>query len=321
MIIKIKGRKDHNFRQIVEYLHKEQGNHEALFTYVHNIEVDPDNQAGMIAAFKENENYRKKRKNGVAFFHDILSFSPEDSTVILNNLDMLRDLTAEYIQLRAPHAIAIARPHIEENHVHIHLIISGTERESAQSIRMTKGALEKLKQSIRAYQQEHYPQLVHGYQQGKTAEAKNTYTHATWQMENRGQVQDKKAVLKSIVLKALKQTDSWEDLGNLLETAEMEFYKRGGKLYGVIWQGKKYRFSTLIKEEQQQFQQLKQTQISPKKAAFSDFLDKTISTERWQQIQEDLVKLEAQRRATAAFWQEQKETKGPDLGAEFFENL
>ena len=64
--IKSIGRKDANFGQLITCLHKQEGGSETSFTLLHNIfDVSPNDMKGIEQAFKENNRYRKKRKNGV----------------------------------------------------------------------------------------------------------------------------------------------------------------------------------------------------------------------------------------------------------------
>lgn len=66
-------------------------------------------------AFYDNDAFRKKRKNGVVIYHEVLSFSSKDKIT----LEMLEDLTQKYIALRANDAVVLAKPHIEEGHIHV----------------------------------------------------------------------------------------------------------------------------------------------------------------------------------------------------------
>ena len=315
MIIKVTSRKDTNFRQIVEYIHKEDIDADQVFTYIHNINTDPDDLEGMIAAFHENEQYRKKRKNGVAFYHDVLSFSPKDAGAIRENLDMLRDLTEQYIRLRCPNAIAIARPHIEEDHVHIHIILSATEQEQAKSVRVSKAELAAIKQQIRAYQQAHYPELVHSYQSEYPQQAQGTYTHATWQMDKRGAIQEHKEKLKSILVREIQRADSWNDLIHRLSIEDISIYKRGGKISGIKWKHKKYRFSTLIRDESVQLYQTRvhdifnqnQKEVYKKSLDPMGLLAECKLPMKWQAIQADIEAMEEDRIRTEQMWQEQQD--------------
>lgn len=302
MIVKSTSRKDTGFQQIVDYLHKESFEGRGAFTYVHNIDIDPDDQEAMIEAFRYNDSFRKKRKNGVAFYHEILSFSPNDSATIKDNLDMLRDLTEQYILLRSPNALAIARPHIEEDHIHIHCIISASERESSRTVRISKSMLEEIKKQVRAYQQQHYPELLYSYQKGKDVHSEKTKSHATWQMELNGRKQDKKEQLKNLVIDVLQLSDSFNEALVLLKERGIGIYRRKEKFVGIIWNNRKYRFSTLIRDEKER-QQIQQS-LNPEiyghaSNPMEDYLQRIgmqSTSSKWQQIQYDLERMENQRK-------------------------
>lgn len=313
MILKSTSRKDTNFRQIVAYLHKEQRVGEQAITYLHNMNVsDPDDFESIIKAFQENEQYRKQRKKGVVFFHEIMAFAPKDSVEIFQNPDLLRDLIDRYIQLRAPHAVVLAKPHVEENHIHIHFVISGSEWGSDCSTRVSRFDLEKIKEQIRAYQREQYPELEHSYQPNRGEVTISGHSHATWQMEKRGQVQDKKERLKTILLNVLKESPSWNELIKLLSQNGIRTYKRQGRIAGIIWQDRKYRFTTLIKEEKkhQRIEQLlvKETDLS-KENKLLDLFDVPVDSEQWLRIQQELEEMERTRQQ----WVQRREHQ-KDLG-------
>ena len=111
----------------------------------------------MIAEFKANDKYRKKRKNGVVAYHEILSFSPEDEQHLTKA--MLFDLAQQYIQLRGENALCIAQAHLQENHKHIHLLFSGVEYRSSITLRLDNKNFRRIRKEIERYQREHYPEL------------------------------------------------------------------------------------------------------------------------------------------------------------------
>ena len=59
--------------------------------------------------------------------------------------------------------IAIARPHSDKEHLHLHFMISPNELQNAQSIRLNKKEFEALRRTIEEYQLERYPELQHSY--------------------------------------------------------------------------------------------------------------------------------------------------------------
>ena len=294
MILKSTSRKDRNFRQIIEYLHKEGGEREGVITWLQNINVLPDDLKGISQALKYNDRFRKKRRNGVVFFHDIMAFAPQDTASILNAPWILADFMREYIRRRAPHALVVARPHIEEEHIHIHFIISGSEYKNSKSLRLSKKELENIKTEMRAWQQERFPKLIYSYQQNR-GESTNNRSQTTWQMEKRGQIQDQKEQLKNILLQSLYDADSWTALMNSLNKYKIKLYRRQSQIAGVEWKGKKFRFATLIRIEKQRQEQL--VKLVQNKIVFNQ--NKIATPEKfstkWSQIREDLREMERER--------------------------
>ena len=101
-VIKSIGRKDTKFGQLISYLHKEDGGAALTWTYLHNMNgVEPDDLKGMENAFTANDTFRKKRKNGVGQYHEIISFHGKDAEAIRQNPEILWDFTRIYMELRA----------------------------------------------------------------------------------------------------------------------------------------------------------------------------------------------------------------------------
>lgn len=251
MVTKSKTRKDKNFRQLVEYIHKDGATTEQSFTYVHNMDVNPNDTEGMIRAFEENDRYRKARKNGVAQYHEYLSFSPKDSEAIKKEPFILQDIAQKYISLRAPNSLAIARPHYDAKHLHLHFLFSGSERESSSPTRISKRDFQQVKDRIWEYQKERYPQLVHSYTPGQKQEQKKErgerVKDTEKEMKKRGARQTIKAQLQERISKFLgieKSTDFFD----ALRDDGMEVYKRKGVETGVIHNNRKHRFTTIFKE-------------------------------------------------------------------------
>ena len=105
-IVKLVSRKDSDFFSLVEYLHKDHSSKKGSdkkeeidgFTLLHNIfDVNPDDKQGMVSAFVKNNEHRKKRKNGVAMYHDIVSFHPKDAEFLRDHPEAL-DAMLEVLQ-------------------------------------------------------------------------------------------------------------------------------------------------------------------------------------------------------------------------------
>ncbi len=154
MIVKSLTWKTRGFDRLVDYIGKERRDEDETFRLLHNLRPSR-NLTGIAGQFWANDAYRKERVNGVVCYHEILSFlSGEDVP-----LDVAEDLAREYLELRAPNALAYAEPHFDKGHLHIHIIISGTEFESAKTLRLDNEQFMHVRREIERYQKEHYPEL------------------------------------------------------------------------------------------------------------------------------------------------------------------
>lgn len=321
MIVKSLSRKDTGFKQIIQYLYHDRGV-ASDYSYLHNIDANPDSLDDMVAAFKANDVFRKKRSNGVCFYHEIISFNPKDTAVILKNPDMLRGITEQYLRLRAPDALAVARPHLEKkDHIHIHFVISGNEKGSAKTLRLSKIELEKIKRDIRVYQMEQYPELKYSYHSDQEYQAEHRKSHSVWQMEQRGAIPDKRKRLQQLVVEAMSHASSWDILMKKLNAKEISLYHRKGNIAGIVWQQKKYQFSTLIKEEQT-LEKVNSWNEKLRKKQETEFLQTLMKEGKefgipelptdWQRIKDDLETLE-KRQKLYENEKEQQQIKDMDI--------
>lgn len=121
--------------------------------------IIPDDIEGITQAFKDNDTFRSHRKNGVVQYHEIISFSPEDRVVLTRDPGILMDMARKYLDIRAPNSMAIARPHFDEEHIHVHLMISGNQFQSKETSRISRMAFDRVKQQLNEYQLNQYPEL------------------------------------------------------------------------------------------------------------------------------------------------------------------
>ena len=152
MIVKSKGRKDSDFGQLVNYIFQLDGQEveHDYPAYLHNmpsaVATEPES---IVKAFTVNDSFRKVRKGGVGMYHEILSFAPEDRERLMKNVSILYDMAAEYIRLRAPNALAMAKAHLDKKHVHIHVLLSSNERGTSKSVRLSKAEFQERRRAGR----------------------------------------------------------------------------------------------------------------------------------------------------------------------------
>ena len=254
--IKSIGRKDNNFEQLVKYIHQEEKLDGQGFTYVHNMgSVLPEDQEGIIRSFKENDAYRKKRKGGVGMYHEVMSFHPEDRAVLESHPEILEDLSRIYMELRAADSPAIARPHVDQEHVHIHFMIGANELRSYKATRISRDRFTAIRRAMEEYQLKQYPKLQISYVHSRDkfyyqeVEEAKTKSHPEWQIEERGGKLNRKAVKKAVA-DIFKKSRTKQDLMEWLKESGYEVYEYKGKVRGVLVDGRKYRFSTLLKDNE-----------------------------------------------------------------------
>ena len=219
------------------------------FFIAHNMYAR--NQEEFKKAFYANDEFRKKRKNGVVIYHEVLSFSEKDKVT----LKQLEYITQKYIALRANDAIVLAKPHIEEGHYHVHLLISGTACCSSKVMRLDNKQFAHVRKSIEKYQLEKYPELTHSIvhinkkekDRLQEKEGKNKRKERGLQTKKRMGTHKKldKEKLQKALFEMLDYSQTKDDFMRFLEQESLELYLYRGKLTGVIYKGRKYRFRTL----------------------------------------------------------------------------
>jgi len=253
MIVKSKGRKDTNFAQLINYVLTDKGRTDPkdTFTIFHNTASWEKDK--VILEFVENDSFRKKRKNGVVMHHEILSFSPQDQQHL--SAPVLEDIAEKYIELRGANALCVAKPHIAEEHIHLHFVFSGNELFQDTSLRLSKKEFKDLRLNIEAYQLQQYPQIQHSHkftekhlslqqQQRRELLSPNRVTDAEIQLKKRSKTPIKEQ-LKERVQSIFKQASSFDTALEKMSVEGLEVYQYRQKANGIIYNNKKYRFTTL----------------------------------------------------------------------------
>ena len=154
MVIKTLRWKSRGFNRLVDYIGKEGRDEDETFRLLHNLRPSR-NLFGIARQFWAQDAFRKERVNGITIYHEILAFGVGEDVP----LDVLEDLTRKYLELRAPNALAYAEPHFDKQHIHVHVAISGTEFESAKTLRLDNKEFMRVRRELERYQQQHYPEL------------------------------------------------------------------------------------------------------------------------------------------------------------------
>lgn len=262
MIIKSKTRKDSgSFHQMVHYLHKERlqagDSHEPDerdFTLLNNFDFDLaiSDLSGIVNGFKQNDEHRRKRRNGICLYHEMLSFHPEDTKQV--NRDILMDITRKYIQTRCRDALVVAKPHFDRGHIHIHFLISGNKQGSRETMRVNKNTFTQYRRTMEEYQLSMYPSLQKSFVKSRDAQNKEKPKYRRErskdkkvQMERKERPQSIKAELQYDLSDSLYKARSLTDFVNRVRKTH-KVYEYREMPNGIIYNERKFRFTTLFKE-------------------------------------------------------------------------
>ena len=193
--------------------------------------------------YKENEIFRKiKRSDSVYLTHEILSWHKDDAKNIM--LEKLETMAREYIRQRNPNGIYVAVPHFDKQHYHIHICASGIEFKTGKSLRLTKTNLQKLKKNIQQFQIKKFPELSKSVvEHGK--KEKTFLSDKEYQIKLRTGRETNKEYIIGILETCYKKADSKETFFRLIKECQFQLYERGGRISGVIFNNRKFRFKGL----------------------------------------------------------------------------
>lgn len=231
MIIKSKTRKQGSFRQLLNYMIKGEERVPDSQIILHNLMGDSIDD--WVKEFQANEKHRRrKRKNNVKLYHEILAWHPDDTDYL--TLDIIEDLTREYIHLRNPNGLYVGAIHLSQDHYHVHLCVSGVEYQSGQALRISKQDFRMVKERVQELEQSRYP----GLHYSKVDHGRRNSKQHKKQAISRSKIQKQ-------ILDISFSASSAKDFLERLNENGFEVYARRGKPTGILFKGKRYRFSTL----------------------------------------------------------------------------
>jgi hypothetical protein len=251
MIIKVLPRKSLSSpRNLIRYILNDddriRDEKNGGFVLKHNLNGDNIKEWENAYLINESKRVFKRRSNNVVN-HVILAMGAKDATKITP--EILKDLTQKYIEFRGNQGMYLASPHWNREHLHVHICESGLEYESGMSMRMAKTEFARLKQSLERYQREQYPFLEHSsVNHGKGLE--NEISDREVQLNIRKGKLSRKQILKNILSETLPNSTNLNELKTTLESQGIKIYQRGGKNYGIEFEGRNHRFDNLGFAEQ-----------------------------------------------------------------------
>lgn len=195
-----------------------------------------------VKEFKENENFRKqKRSDQVFLFHEILSFSNQDTANLTP--EILKDISGEYIRLRGIQGMYAGAVHTDKDHIHLHFCVSPLEFRTGKAFRLSPKQLKGLKIALQDYHKAKYPQLEHSIvNHGKGI---SYTTDKEWYARERTGRTFIKADIRTYVRSCFERSQTIHEFTESLRNAGMHHYERKGLPVGILYQGIKFRFTRL----------------------------------------------------------------------------
>lgn len=248
MIIKSLSRKTPSYKQLIDYVLKEQ-NCPARpgferFVLTHNLRTD---RSQWHHEFEENESLRiRNHPRRVYCYHDVVSFSSMDSEALTG--EMLKTFADEYCRLRGI-GLSVAVPHYngQGNNVHLHIVFSGTEYQTGKALRISRGDFARIKREMQELQRTRFPELRHSLvDHGKKEKIRASEKET--QFAKRTEELPEKEQFRQIVERYLPIAASAEEFREVLEQEGLAVYMRGGRLQGILSSKskRKYRFTSLV---------------------------------------------------------------------------
>jgi hypothetical protein len=250
MLIKSKSWSSNNVGILFNYIDKEDS-----FEIFNNFK-SRGNKSKAIKEMYHQNSLKRRRVNGknISHFHEILSLSKKDEAHV--TLDMLHTLASEYIRLRCPNALCYAKAHLHGKNKHVHFIISASEI-GGKPLRISKSKFQNNKITLENIQKTRFPQLensiVHTGIGKENFRSKNNDIEKQTKKRTGSALQKEK--VSEIVQQAVAHSKNIGDLRLLLESKGADLYFYREKPSGVIYNDKKYRWSTL-KIEKKRIEQL-----------------------------------------------------------------
>lgn len=256
MVIKTLSRKATkiSFKNIINYVDRQDKRtaksqlFDPYFRVLYNLRGSEKEE--VIEEFEENfELYNSKRKNAVGVYHEIMSFRKEDDVT----QEIIEDLAYTYLDRRTPKGLAYGAVHTDKDHVHLHLVISSNQLMSKKANRLSQKEFLEVRQYIEQVQKERYPQIksivyddLKLKKELRQEQDKNTRREKRYKVESRG-VSQKEMVLSSF-LDAMDTAEDAKEFHQLIQEGEgRDLYIYRDKVAGIIEDGRKYRFSNLLK--------------------------------------------------------------------------
>ncbi|MDR3055708.1 MAG: hypothetical protein LBU53_09950 [Zoogloeaceae bacterium] len=241
------SRKTASFSQLINYLNNGRVEQDE-YCFKYNIYSHKPH----FITKEYSENYRnlKRRVNSNAIYHEIISLKHQNNLSTQKQREMLKDLAEYYVNARANNNLVYGVIHEQHNQVHCHLMISSNELASDRNKRLSKKEFSEIKENIRNYAHNKYPELEYE-KTSKKARAKTRKIDNEVQLKKRTGKKSDRELMKEKLQAIFSKSNSPQSFLKSLEAEKIQVYQRG-KTFGFLDEatGKKYRLKTLELEKE-----------------------------------------------------------------------
>lgn len=240
------------------YIYSDKGkmdNDKSFPPIYHNIPSSTPKAA--IAELEQCSEARNfKRKDAVSMYHEWVSFHISDRP----SIKALEDLAHKWIELRSKgqDAVCFARAHLHSKALHVHFAFSGTDLQG-KALRLNKEDFLEIRRQHEKYQVEKYPELTRSIVYidkeklkmlpAKEADQKKRGQHEFSRQkrlrENGKETKSHKDQCHDQVLDSLVSSQTFSEFEKAVQAKGLALYRKGSRLEGITFKGKKYRFRSL----------------------------------------------------------------------------
>lgn len=190
------------------------------------------------------ERYARKRSNGVKSMHCILSVSPLDRDKM--TIEKMDDIVRTYLGKAYPNALAFGSHHLNEQHIHSHIVISSNELASSRSTRQSKSDLQRYHSEMLEHIRENHKELQTNIDEknwGRKLHSENAY----YAEKRNPDLKLTKDLLSEKIQSIFRQSESSAHFYEQLGKMGFQTYEYKDRVQGIHYgeDNKKMRFSRL----------------------------------------------------------------------------
>ena len=246
------------YKRLVWYINDDKGRMQDDTSFppiYHNIPGSTP-QAAIATLEKCSEARNVKRKDSVSMYHEWISFHAEDRP----SIEAMEDLAHKWIELRSKgqDAVCFARAHLHSKALHVHFAFGGSDLQG-KALRLNNDDFLEIRRQHEKYQVEKYPEFTKSIVYldkeklkmlpAKEADQKKRSQHEFSRQkrlcENGKETKSHKDQCHDQVLQSLVSSQTFSEFEKAVQAKGLGLYRKGRRLEGITFKGKKYRFRSL----------------------------------------------------------------------------